>query len=211
MSGVSGTLRGEAVTRVAVLDFGMGNLRSVAKALEKVGADVSVTPEVPETADALVVPGQGAFGSCLVNLGPRAGAVAAWIESGRPFLGICLGLQILFESSQEGGGPGLGVFEGEVVRFPGGVKIPHIGWNEVRPTRDVSLFTGIEPGSRFYFCHSFYPDARPADAAATSDYGVDFACAVSRDNVHAVQFHPEKSGEHGLALLGNFLREVRAA
>jgi glutamine amidotransferase len=199
------------VTRVAVLDFGMGNLRSVAKALERVGADVDVTGTVPDTADALVVPGQGAFGSCLVNLGSQKDAVEAWIRSGRPFLGICLGLQILFESSQEGGGPGLGVFEGKVVRFPDGVKIPHIGWNEVRPTRKLPLFDGIEPGARFYFCHSFYPDATPGDAAATSDYGVEFACAVARDNVSAVQFHPEKSGEQGLALLGNFLRGVRAA
>jgi imidazole glycerol-phosphate synthase subunit HisH len=199
------------VTRVAVLDFGMGNLRSVAKALERVGADVDVTETVPDAADALVVPGQGAFGSCLVNLGSQKDAVEAWIRSGRPFLGICLGLQILFESSQEGGGPGLGVFEGKVVRFPDGLKIPHIGWNEVRPTRESSLFDGIEPGARFYFCHSFYPDATPADAAAMSDYGVDFACAVARDNVSAVQFHPEKSGDHGLALLGNFLRGVRAA
>ena len=199
------------MTRVAVLDFGMGNLRSVAKALEKVGANVSVTPQVPDDVDALVVPGQGAFGSCLANLGPQKDAVEAWIRSGRSFLGICLGLQILFESSQEGGGRGLGVFEGKVVRFPDGVKIPHIGWNEVTPTREVALFDGIDPGARFYFCHSFYPDATPADAAATSDYGVAFACAVARDNVVAVQFHPEKSGEHGLALLGNFLRGVRAA
>ena len=199
------------MTRVAVLDFGMGNLRSVAKALEKVGAEVSVMPAVPDDADALVVPGQGAFGSCLVNLGSQRDAVEGWIRAGRPFLGICLGLQILFESSQEGGGPGLRVFSGKVVRFPDGLKIPHIGWNEVTPTRSVALFDGIEPGARFYFCHSFYPDAASADAAATSDYGVEFTCAVQRDNVAAVQFHPEKSGEHGLALLGNFLRGVRAA
>ena len=199
------------MTRVAVLDFGMGNLRSVAKALERVGADVSVTSEVPDDAAALVVPGQGAFGPCLVNLGSRAEAVARWIGDGKPFLGICLGLQILFDSSEEGGGPGLGVFPGTVVRFPDGLKIPHIGWNEVRPVREAPLFAGIASGSRFYFCHSFYPDATEHDAAATSDYGVVFACAAWRDNVHAVQFHPEKSGEHGLALLWNFLREVRAA
>ncbi|MGH2726642.1 MAG: imidazole glycerol phosphate synthase subunit HisH [Actinomycetota bacterium] len=199
------------MSRVAVLDFGMGNLRSVAKALEKVGATVDVTQGVPDDVDALVVPGQGAFGSCLVNLGRARDDVAGWIGDGKPFLGICLGLQVLFESSEEGGGPGLGVLEGKVVRFPGGHKIPHIGWNEVRPTRDAPLFAGIEPGARFYFCHSFYPDALAGVVSATSDYGVDFCCAVWRDNVHAVQFHPEKSGEHGLALLANFLREVRAA
>ena len=199
------------MTRLAVLDFGMGNLRSVAKAMERVGASVDVTPQVPANADALVVPGQGAFGSCLVNLGPAKDDVAAWIRDGKPFLGICLGLQVLFESSEEGGGPGLGILEGKVVRFPDGHKIPHIGWNEVRCTREAPLFAGIEPGARFYFCHSFYPDAPPDVVSATSDYGVDFCCAVWRDNVHAVQFHPEKSGEHGLALLENFLREVRAA
>ncbi len=208
---MSGTLSGLAVTRLAVLDFGMGNLRSVAKALERVGATVDVTRRVPADADALVVPGQGAFGSCLVNLGPQKDAIAAWIGDGRPFLGICLGLQILFESSQEGGGPGLGAFDGKVVRFPDGLKIPHIGWNEVRPARDAPLFDGIEPGARFYFCHSFYPDAATAVVSATSGYGVEFCCAVWRENVHAVQFHPEKSGDHGLALLANFLREVRAA
>jgi imidazole glycerol-phosphate synthase subunit HisH len=199
------------VTRVAVLDFGMGNLRSVAKALERVGASVDVMSEVPADADALVVPGQGAFASCLVNLGAQKEAVADWIAAGKPFLGICLGLQILFGSSEEGGGPGLGVFDGEVVRFPDGHKIPHIGWNEVRATRDAPLFAGVEPGARFYFCHSYYPDAPSGAISATSDYGVEFCCAVWRDNVHAVQFHPEKSGEHGLALLQNFLREVRAA
>lgn len=200
------------MTRVAVLDFGMGNLRSVAKALERVGAEVDVGPDVPGDAEALVVPGQGAFGSCLVNLGEkRQSEIRRWIADGKPFLGICLGLQVLFASSEEGGGPGLEILDGKVVRFPEGLKIPHIGWNEVRATREVPLFAGIEPGARFYFCHSFYPDADPDAVSATSDYGVEFCCAVWRDNVHAVQFHPEKSGEHGLALLGNFLREARAA
>lgn len=200
------------MTRLAVLDFGMGNLRSVAKALERVGADVEVTPTVPRDADGLVVPGQGAFGSCLVNLGPAGrDAIGEWIAGGKPYLGICLGFQVLFESSQEGGGPGLGVFEGKVVRFPDGVKIPHIGWNEVRPTGDHTLFAGIAAGTRFYFCHSYYPDAARELTSATSDYGSEFACAAAKGNVHAVQFHPEKSGEPGLALLANFLRQVEAA
>jgi len=200
------------VISVAVLDFGMGNLRSVAKALEKVGASVDVTPDVPPHADALVVPGQGAFASCLVNLGPAGrDAIGAWIASGGPYLGICLGFQVLFESSQEGGGPGLGVLEGKVVRFPDGVKVPHIGWNDVTATKPSPLFDGIAPGTRFYFCHSYYPDASPDVVAATTEYGVSFACAASRDNVHAVQFHPEKSGEPGLALLQNFVRAAGAA
>ena len=190
----------------------MGNLRSVAKALERVGATVDVTPSVPRDADGLVVPGQGAFGSCLVNLGPAGrDAIAEWIASGRPYLGICLGFQVLFESSQEGGGPGLGVFEGKVVRFEDGVKIPHIGWNEVRPTHDHALFAGIAAGTRFYFCHSYYPEATPSVTSATSHYGSEFACAASRNNVHAVQFHPEKSGAPGLALLANFVRATEAA
>ena len=200
------------MTRVAVLDFGMGNLRSVAKALERVGASVEVTADVPRAADALVVPGQGAFGSCLVNLGPAGrDAIAAWIAGGRPYLGICLGFQVLFESSQEGGGPGLGVFEGKVVRFPDGPKIPHIGWNEVRPAGSAPIFDGIADGTRFYFCHSYYPEAQPDVVAATSDYGVIFPCAARRENIQAVQFHPEKSGDAGLALLSNFVRSVDAA
>ena len=199
------------MTRLAVLDFGMGNLRSVAKALERVGATVDVTPTVPLDADGLVVPGQGAFGSCLVNLGPAGrDAIGQWIASGRPYLGICLGFQVLFEFSQEGGGPGLGVFEGKVVRFGEGVKIPHIGWNEVRPAREAPLFDGIASGTRFYFCHSYYPEATPEVTAATTDYDAEFACAAWRDNVHAVQFHPEKSGDPGLAVLANFVRAAAA-
>jgi glutamine amidotransferase len=189
----------------------MGNLRSVAKALERAGASVDVTADVTGGADALVVPGQGAFGSCLVNLGGRRrDDIRRWILDGRPYLGICLGLQILFASSEEGGGPGLQIFDGDVVRFPDGVKIPHIGWNEVRPTDNAPLFEGIEPGERFYFCHSFYPDAVPAVVSATSEYASEFCCAVWRENAHAVQFHPEKSGDAGLALLRNFLRCVEA-
>jgi len=199
------------VTRLAVLDFGMGNLRSVAKALERVGATVDVSEEVPGAADGLVVPGQGAFASCMVNLGDRRReAIKGWISSGRPYLGICLGFQILFASSEEGGGAGLELLDGKVVRFGDGVKIPHIGWNEVRPIDGAPLFSGIADGTRFYFCHSYYPDALPGVIAATSDYGVSFACAAWRENVHAVQFHPEKSGEPGLALLANFVRGVAA-
>lgn len=200
------------MARLAVLDFGMGNLRSVAKALERVGANVDVVPDVPKDAAALVVPGQGAFASCLVNLGPRGReAIATWISAGRPFLGICLGLQVLFESSEEGGGSGIGWFGGTVVRFPEGLKVPHIGWNQVRPDGSSPLFEGIAAGTRFYFCHSYYPDAAKDVIVATSDYGVEFCCAAGRDNVHAVQFHPEKSGEAGLALLSNFVRLVPSA
>ena len=197
--------------KITVLDFEMGNLRSVAKALEKVGASVDVSSEVDRDADALVVPGQGAFGSCVVNLGPRMDEVRAWIADGRPYLVICLGLQVLFDSSEESEEKGAAVFGGDVVRFPAGPKVPHIGWNEVSPRAGARLFNGIDPGTRFYFVHSYYP--APADGsviAATSDYAVEFCCAAERDNIMATQFHPEKSGDAGLALLGNFVRAARA-
>lgn len=192
--------------KATVLDFGMGNLRSVAKALEHAGAAVEVATDVDPAADALVVPGQGHFGSCVVNLGARMDSVRDWIASGRPFLGICLGLQVLFESSEESPEDGLGIFAGEVVRLPAGVKVPHIGWNEVSPHGGARLFKGVDAGTRFYFVHSYYPS--PVDdgiVAATSEYGVEFCCAVERENVFATQFHPEKSGEPGLHLLRNFV------
>jgi glutamine amidotransferase len=200
--------QGTAVKRVTVLDFEMGNLRSVAKALEKVGARVDVSPEVDARADALVVPGQGHFGSCVLNLGPRMDDVRRWIADGRAYLGICLGLQVLFDRSEESDEKGAAIFPGEVIKFPPGPKVPHIGWNEVVPRGDPRLFRGIDAGTRFYFVHSYYP-APPADlVAATSEYGVEFCCAAERDNVMATQFHPEKSGEAGLGLLGNFLAAI---
>lgn len=191
--------------RVAVLDFGMGNLRSVAKALERAGASVETVPEVPRDASALVVPGQGAFGSCVANLGARMRDVVAWIEEGRPYLGICLGLQVLFERSEEADVDGPGVLAGKVRRLPEGLKIPHIGWNEIRVRRPAPIFEGIPDGSRFYFVHSYYPDPAEDVCAATTDYGIEFCAAVWRDNVVATQFHPEKSGETGLLLLRNFV------
>jgi len=194
-------------TRITVLDFEMGNLRSVAKALERVGAAVSVSRDVERDSDALVVPGQGAFGSCVVNLGPRMDDVRTWIADGRPYLGICLGLQVLFDASEESEEKGAAVLAGDVVRFPEGPKVPHIGWNEVVQRPGARLFDGIDPGTRFYFVHSYYPV--PDDAAvvaATTDYGVSFCCAAERDNVMATQFHPEKSGDAGLAVLRNFVR-----
>jgi glutamine amidotransferase len=185
----------------------MGNLRSVAKALEKVGATVSVSRDVDTDADALVVPGQGAFGSCVVNLGPRMDDVRAWIGDGRPYLGICLGLQVLFDGSEESEEKGAAVLSGEVVRFPAGPKVPHIGWNEVAPRAGARLFEGIDPGTRFYFVHSYYPvPDEQSVVAATTDYAVSFCCAAERGNVMATQFHPEKSGDAGLALLRNFVR-----
>ena len=199
---------------VAIVDYGMGNLRSVSKALEHVapGAEVVVTaaPETILSSERVVVPGQGALPDCMRQLG-TSGAREAVVEAAaeRPFLGICIGLQMLFERGEEGDTPGLGLLPGQVPRFlpSNGLKIPHIGWNEVAQVQPHALWAGIPDRSRFYFVHSYYP--APRDAAltvATSVYGAPFTCAIARDNIFAVQFHPEKSQSAGLQLLSNFVR-----
>jgi imidazole glycerol-phosphate synthase subunit HisH len=199
--------------RIAVVDYGMGNLRSVSKAIEQVAprAEVVVTadPEKIIAAERVVVPGQGAMPDCMRQLG-ESGAREAVIEAARakPFLGICIGLQMLFERGEEGDTPGLGLLPGEVPRFRlSGLKIPHMGWNEVAQARPHALWADIADGSRFYFVHSYYPAPRDAAlTAATSVYGGPFTCAIARDNIFAVQFHPEKSQSAGLQLLSNFVR-----
>jgi imidazole glycerol-phosphate synthase subunit HisH len=199
--------------RIAVVDYGMGNLRSVSKAIEQVAprAEVVVTadPEKIIAAERVVVPGQGAMPDCMRQLG-ESGAREAVIEAARakPFLGICIGLQMLFERGEEGDTPGLGLLPGEVPRFKlSGLKIPHMGWNEVAQARPHALWADIADGSRFYFVHSYYPAPRDAAlTAATAVYGRPFTCAIARDNIFAVQFHPEKSQSAGLQLLSNFVR-----
>ena len=199
--------------RIAVVDYGMGNLRSVSKAIEHVAprAEVRVTadPQAILSADKVVVPGQGAMPDCMRQLG-ESGAREAVIEAARakPFLGICIGLQMLFERGEEGDTPGLGLLPGEVPRFKlSGLKIPHMGWNQVAQVRPHALWAEIADGSRFYFVHSYYPAPRDAAlTAATSEYGGPFTCAIARDNIFAVQFHPEKSQSAGLQLLSNFVR-----
>jgi glutamine amidotransferase len=199
--------------RIAVVDYGMGNLRSVSKALEQVAprAEVLVTadPEAIIASERVVVPGQGAMPDCMRQLG-ESGAREAVIEAARakPFLGICIGLQMLFERGEEGDTPGLGLLPGEVPRFKlSGLKIPHMGWNQVAQVRPHALWAEIADGSRFYFVHSYYPAPRDAAlTAATSEYGGPFTCAIARDNIFAVQFHPEKSQSAGLQLLSNFVR-----
>ena len=191
----------------------MGNLRSVSKAIEHVAPRVEVCvtsdPKTVLTADRVVVPGQGAMRDCMRQLA-ESGAREAVVEAARskPFLGICIGLQMLFEHGEEGDTPGLGIMPGEVPRLRvSGLKIPHMGWNEVMQARSHPLWAGIADRSRFYFVHSYYPEPRDAAlTAGTAVYGRPFTCAVARDNIFAVQFHPEKSQSAGLHLLSNFVR-----
>jgi glutamine amidotransferase len=205
---------------IALLDYGSGNLRSVHKALLKVGADVRVVqrPEEMSAADAVVLPGVGAFDDCIQALSRQGlfDAARRFIRSGRPFLGICVGYQALFEKSDEFNScaVGLGIFEGKVVRFSEqpGLKVPQIGWNQLEDINSsCPLLRGIPSGSYVYFVHSFFP--RPADPsiiATRTTYGETFASAVWRDNVYATQFHPEKSQQVGLQLLENFIEIVNA-
>ncbi|WP_457601365.1 imidazole glycerol phosphate synthase subunit HisH [Hydrogenivirga sp.] len=197
--------------KVVVVDYGMGNLRSVEKALEYVGFEevmVSSEPGVVESSEVVVFPGQGAFKRAMENL-RSLGLIKPLlnhIDSGKPFLGICLGLQLLFERSYEHGETqGLGVLEGEVVLLPPRVKLPHIGWNQVWIKKEKGLFSGIEEGDFFYFVHSYHvvPKDREVIASET-DYEVYFVSAVQKENLWAVQFHPEKSQSKGLRLLENF-------
>lgn len=203
---------------LALLDYGAGNIRSVEKALLAAGADVrrTSTPEGMDGARGVVLPGVGAFDDCLNALQRQAlsAAVRRWIDDGRPFLGICVGYQALFDRSEEFNSCalGLGVFPGPVVRFQPTaaephLKIPQIGWNQVQLRRpDCPLFKGIADGAYFYFVHSYYP--RPVDegvVATWTEYGVRFASSAWRDNVFATQFHPEKSQANGLRLLRNFV------
>lgn len=206
---------------IALIDYGAGNLGSVLKALKFVGAQVSVTSSPADLADAeaVVLPGVGAFSHCMGGLA-AAGmleAVSGYARSGRPFLGICVGLQMLFDESDEPGGvPGLGILRGRVARFDQAqmvdlgtgrpLKIPHIGWNSVSYLPESRLFHGLHENERFYFVHSYHPvPDDPAVVSATSDYGYRFCAAIERGNLMATQFHPEKSGTVGLKLLANFL------
>lgn len=198
---------------IAIVDYGMANLRSVEKALLRVGGDPVITsdPKIIASAQKVVLPGVGAFCAAMSNLHRRGlhDAVVDSIAAGKPFLGICLGLQMLFEESSEmGSAAGLGVLPGHVVRFPesSDLKVPHIGWNALHPRQGTRLLHGLEDGARVYFVHSYYPEpVNPEVIAATSDYGVDFCCAVEKDNLAATQFHPEKSGAVGLQILRNFV------
>jgi glutamine amidotransferase len=197
---------------IAVVDTGSGNLRSVAKALERSGGAPVVTSdaEIVRRADRVVVPGQGAFAGCMAGLrGALGEAVLEVVRAGRPYLGICLGLQVLFEESEEHGPvPGLGLLPGRVVRFPARpeLKVPHMGWNQVRLCRDEPLWRGIPDGSYVYFVHSYHAVPGSGVTCLETDYGGRVCAAIRHENLFACQFHPEKSQAVGLALLGNFIR-----
>jgi imidazole glycerol-phosphate synthase subunit HisH len=205
---------------IVVVDYGMGNLRSVAKALEHVApeARVTISGNVADlkAADRLVLPGQGAMPDCMRHL-DESGLRAAVLEAARskPLLGVCVGEQMLFERSDEGDTRGLGILPGEVLRFPAErmvaadgarLKVPHMGWNRVSQARAHPLWDGVPDGAYFYFVHSYYVvPAEPSDIAGTCEYGLGFTCAVARDNIFATQFHPEKSAATGLRLYRNFV------
>lgn len=209
------------MTDIAIVDYGMGNLRSVAKALEHVTPEAVITvtddPEVVRKAERVVVPGQGAMPDCLRELDQRGLREAVRDAAvNKPFLGICIGLQMLFDSSEEGNVPGLGILPGRVKRFPSSamkdekgqkLKVPHMGWNQVHQAVEHPLWKNIAHDSRFYFVHSYYVETAGADSAAGySVYPFPFTCAIAKDNIFAVQFHPEKSHAAGLTLLDNFVR-----
>ena len=195
---------------ITLLDYGMGNLRSVEKALVHVGAEVRVSssPAEVERAESLIVPGVGAFGQAMEHLASTGldRAIVGAVERGARYLGICLGMQLLFESSEEHGSHrGLGLLPGRVVRLPGTLKVPEVGWNQVTPVREDPLFAGIPDTQFFYFDQSFYcAPSEPSDLLAETEYGLRYASAVRRGRLSAVQFHPEKSQQHGLRLLRNF-------
>lgn len=199
---------------IAIIDYGMGNLRSVFKGFEKVGvkAAVASNPAQVDTADGVVLPGVGAFADAMANLRSTGmdSAIYRALAAGKPFLGICLGLQLLFETSEEWGvSKGLGVLPGRVRRLPEGLKIPHMGWNQLEIKRSDPLLAGIPEHSSFYFVHSYFVDPAEEDLAlALSEYGKHFVCVVGKGKVYGIQFHPEKSSTLGLKILDNFGRVV---
>jgi len=197
---------------IAIIDYGMGNLRSVQKAFDHLGfaAEIVEEPERLSGATHLVLPGDAAFGDAMRNL-RAAGwdqAIAEGIAAEKPFLGICVGLQLMFSESEEmGQHSGLGILPGKCVRFPITERVPQIGWNQVAIKRDVPLLAGVPEGSFFYFVHSFYVETvNESDCVATTDYGLDYTSIAGGGRVFGVQFHPEKSQAHGLRLLDNFAR-----
>jgi glutamine amidotransferase len=200
---------------IALLDYGMGNLHSVGRALARAGGRPTVTtdPDGAGRARALVIPGVGAFGACMRALAGRGldDAIVTYATSGRPVFGICLGMQVLFEGSEEDPEPGLGVLSGWVRRLPDDVRVPHMGWNTLTSVGSHPYLDGIPDGTRFYFVHSYAPDPDVRSTVAVTDHGRPFASVVAHDNVFATQFHPEKSSHAGLQIYASFVKAVGAA
>jgi glutamine amidotransferase len=203
--------------KLIVVDYGAGNLRSVAIALARLGFDPFITsePEAVDNADIVILPGVGAAADTMSNLAQRrlVEPIREYIASGRPFLGICMGLQVLFSVSEEGGEhPCLDILPGRVRRLPAGLKVPQMGWNRLRQRCSHPIFDGVPDGAFFYFVHSYYADPEdPSIVIGETDYGVTFPAVVAKDNIVATQFHPEKSAESGLRLYENFLRMSQAS
>jgi len=198
---------------IACIDYGAGNVRSIVNGFRKAGAKVELTadPKALKGADAIVLPGVGAFGDAMGRLEAFKVAISDAVESGTPFIGMCLGEQVIFESSQESPGvEGLGLLKGTCKRFRGKLKVPHMGWNTITKTKDCPILEGIEDGEYFYFVHSYHvvPKDRGVVAAET-EYGVTFPSVIAKGNVYATQFHPEKSSDTGLLILRNFVREAK--
>ncbi len=195
-----------------IFDYGVGNLLSLKCALEKVGLDakITVSPRQMEKADAIALPGVGNFSAAATKLNDVKETLLDAVKSGKPLIGICLGLQLFFPESEEGPGRGLGLFEGKNLWLQGDVKVPHMGWNTLRIVKPTALFEGVADESYVYFVHSLYPE--PADkqiVATETEYGVTFTSAVAKGNVFGTQFHPEKSGDVGLKILRNFAKIVK--
>ncbi|MDD2440119.1 MAG: imidazole glycerol phosphate synthase subunit HisH [Methanosarcinaceae archaeon] len=199
------------MARIVIIDYGLGNLRSVQKGLEQVGASplISGNPEEILAADGVILPGVGAFGDAMKHLEPIKASIYEYARSGRPLLGICLGQQVLMSNSEEGGfAKGLDLIPGKVLRFPKSkLKVPHMGWNNIKIKQTHPLFEGISQNAFVYFVHSYYVDTAPEYILADCEYGLEFAASVtnSEGNLMGTQFHPEKSGTVGLRLLKNFV------
>lgn len=193
---------------ICIIDYGSGNLRSIYNGFRKIGQNPIVSDDISKIkgADALVLPGVGAFGSAMDNLDLYKSAILDHVDDGKPFLGICLGLQVLLSESEESpNAKGLDIFSGNVLRFPHGRKIPHMGWNQLNIRSSCSILDGVD-GEYFYFVHSYYANPDDEDVImATTDYGMDVPAVLNKGNVFATQFHPEKSGINGLKILNNFV------
>ncbi len=195
---------------IAMIDYGAGNIRSVSKALEKMGGDVRLTDDQKKIskADKVVLPGVGAFGNAMEALAEKnlIHTIHAAVNAGKPFLGICVGLQCLFDSSEENPGvQGLSLIKGTVRRFGAELKVPHLGWNQVTQQKDSRLWKNIPDGAYFYFAHSFYVDPEENVTIGQTDYHIDYTSAIHKENIYGIQFHPEKSQEYGLSVLKNFV------